>query len=398
MLDNLTAVMIVKNEAENLERCLTSVKLVTDKIVIVDTGSEDATMEIAHSFGAEVYQHPWNDSFSEARNHALGFVKTKWAIQIDADETLVEATLGALDKLEDRISAYITPILSQRPNGSVHRHYFDRLYQPTKIHYRWRVHNEVIIDEGLSEVMDLSFAHYGSMLSEEKMTAKYERTLRLLMMDIEDAGYVPRNVRYLIQTYRTLQRHADILQVLEDHGDALLPFPGKYQEAAAAAIVAHNALGDNAKAKDVGVQLLQKFPDALDALFYMGVCNMEDQAWSLSMEFFARYIQVRSDLLMQGCDTSGMYHSWGNRAEAFQHIAFCAAMNGNKPQCALFSMVAEMRALNRPDSPAFAANTDQALCRLLDKEPVATGVMQRKLEKLSEPENEWGKKPIPMRN
>ena len=391
MRDDLTAVMIVKNEEAHLERCLESVKLATDKMVVVDTGSTDATMEIAHSFGAELHQHPWQDSFSEARNYALKFVKTKWALAIDADEALIEATLGALDKMEDRISAYITPIHNQMPNGSIQLHHFERLYQPANIHYQWRVHNQVTIDKGLTERTNLSFAHYGYAQSEEVMKRKYENTLRLLMMDIEDAGYVPRNVRYLVQTYKSLKRHTDVLDVLDKHLHELLPFPGIYQEVATAAIISHNALGDNEKAKIAGIQLLQKFPEALDALFYLGVCSMLDQAWSVSMEYFAKYVQVRSDLQMQDCDSSVIYHTWGNRAEAFQNIAICASMNGNKAQAALFSMRAEMLASHRSDYPAFAANTDQALCQLIQKEPVATMVTGRKVMNLNEPENGWGK-------
>ena len=70
---NISACMIVKNEEEFLPNCLNSIKDAVDEIIIVDTGSTDNTIAIAKNFGAKVYHHPWNDSFSEARNRYLNY-------------------------------------------------------------------------------------------------------------------------------------------------------------------------------------------------------------------------------------------------------------------------------------------------------------------------------------
>lgn len=79
--------MIVKNEAECIESCLDSVKGV-DEIVIVDTGSEDNTIELCRKYTDKVYSHPWNDDFSEARNVSLSKMTADWILIIDADEQL----------------------------------------------------------------------------------------------------------------------------------------------------------------------------------------------------------------------------------------------------------------------------------------------------------------------
>lgn len=364
MRDNISAVMIVKDEERFLPQCLESLKDIMP-VVIVDTGSTDKTMEIAHEYGAELHEHPWNDSFSEARNHALGYVKTEWALQIDADEDLLAITESALDSLSLDNDAYQTPIHNQMPNRSTTLHHGDRIYQPQKVHYKWRVHNELVV-KGKVGIASLSIRHYGYGVSDEELQKKYENTLRLLMMDLHDAGYVPRNVRYLVQTYRSLQRHADVLRILDHHADKLSPFPGQFQEAIAGTIVAHNALDDNAKAKVVGIQLLDKYPEALDALFYMCIVYMQDQSWELAMEYCARFIKIRSELQLEGCDPKIIYHTWNNRAEAFQNIGICASILGNKAQAALFFMRAEMLAEHRTDIAGFAANTDNAMCLLLD--------------------------------
>src|SRR5262249_27025191 len=63
--------MIVRNEEHHLPDCLASVRDLVDEMVVVDTGSTDRTKEVARSFGARVFDFPWVDSFSAARNAAL---------------------------------------------------------------------------------------------------------------------------------------------------------------------------------------------------------------------------------------------------------------------------------------------------------------------------------------
>jgi glycosyltransferase involved in cell wall biosynthesis len=81
--------MIVKNEGKNLDRCLASAQPYVDEIVIVDTGSQDNTLEIATQYGARLDYFEWCDDFSAARNYALTKVSGRWILHLDADEELV---------------------------------------------------------------------------------------------------------------------------------------------------------------------------------------------------------------------------------------------------------------------------------------------------------------------
>ncbi|MEW6146125.1 MAG: glycosyltransferase [Thermodesulfobacteriota bacterium] len=83
-----SASMIVRNEEKFLEGCLESIKDVVDEIVVVDTGSKDATKEIAARFGARLFDFPWTGDFSAARNYALDRCRGEWILYIDADERL----------------------------------------------------------------------------------------------------------------------------------------------------------------------------------------------------------------------------------------------------------------------------------------------------------------------
>jgi tetratricopeptide (TPR) repeat protein len=95
----LSLSMIVRNEAERLERCLASVAGFVDEMVLLDTGSSDATIAIAEGCGAVVHQLTWPGDFAPARNEALGHVKGDWVLVLDADEWLLPEARQPLQAL-----------------------------------------------------------------------------------------------------------------------------------------------------------------------------------------------------------------------------------------------------------------------------------------------------------
>ncbi len=84
----LSVCLIVRNEADVIVRCLSSVKPIASEILLLDTGSEDQTIELAESFGAQVYRMAWAGHFSRARNHLLAKARGRWVLFVDADEWL----------------------------------------------------------------------------------------------------------------------------------------------------------------------------------------------------------------------------------------------------------------------------------------------------------------------
>lgn len=82
----ISATLIVRNEAAVIADCLRALAPVTDEIVVVDTGSRDATRQIALDYGARVFDFPWRNDFAAARNYALDRAIGDWALYIDADE------------------------------------------------------------------------------------------------------------------------------------------------------------------------------------------------------------------------------------------------------------------------------------------------------------------------
>jgi glycosyltransferase involved in cell wall biosynthesis len=93
-IQDLTIAIPVKNEQTNLAGCLQAIgKDFAKKIVIIDSGSTDATIEIAKKFGAEVVDFQWNGKFPKKRNWYLRNYtpETKWVMFLDADEYMTEA-------------------------------------------------------------------------------------------------------------------------------------------------------------------------------------------------------------------------------------------------------------------------------------------------------------------
>ena len=93
--------MIVKDEENYLLKCLRSVKPVVDEMIVVDTGSMDRTKDIATALGAKVFEFPWENDFSAARNFSISQAKGDWILALDADEVispLDHASLLALTK------------------------------------------------------------------------------------------------------------------------------------------------------------------------------------------------------------------------------------------------------------------------------------------------------------
>ena len=87
----LTVALITKNEADNLEACLQSLAGLDAEIVIIDSGSTDATAEIAARHGARFYVHADWPGFGPQRNRAHQYLPTEWVLWLDADERLSDA-------------------------------------------------------------------------------------------------------------------------------------------------------------------------------------------------------------------------------------------------------------------------------------------------------------------
>jgi glycosyltransferase involved in cell wall biosynthesis len=148
MRNALSLCMIVKNEERNLARCLESVRGLADELILVDTGSTDATHRIAASHGAEVIPFDFAIAdFAAARNCALGRARGRWILTLDADEMLDRASVPLIETLValDENAGYFFERHNHSSNSEKStKDYVVRLF-PNRPNYRYhgRVHETV---------------------------------------------------------------------------------------------------------------------------------------------------------------------------------------------------------------------------------------------------------------
>lgn len=94
----LSGVVIAKNEADRIGRCVASLAAVCREVLVLDSGSTDATAAIATQHGARVEQQPWL-GFAAQKNAAIARATQPWVLLLDADEWLDPAALPRLRAL-----------------------------------------------------------------------------------------------------------------------------------------------------------------------------------------------------------------------------------------------------------------------------------------------------------
>lgn len=183
--------MIVRNEERFLPGCLASLGQEVDEIVIVDTGSDDRSRDIACAMGAIVIDHPWRDDFSEARNVALDCASGDWILYIDADECLAVPEPGALRRavaLPDAVAGRVR----FRPRVAYTPYHEIRLFRrDDRIRFRGRIHETVHPDIGRVARSDglrladmaIGIDHFGY---EGDLSRKHARNLPLLQAAVGD--------------------------------------------------------------------------------------------------------------------------------------------------------------------------------------------------------------------
>ncbi len=98
--DGLSFCMLVKNEERDLAGCLDSVRDLASELIVVDTGSTDASLEIAAGYGAKVIRFDFTRvDFAAARNCAIAQARGRWILVLDADETLDPAGVPKIEAL-----------------------------------------------------------------------------------------------------------------------------------------------------------------------------------------------------------------------------------------------------------------------------------------------------------
>lgn len=193
--------MIVRDEQENLRRCLASARPVVDEMVVVDTGSTDASVAVAEEFGARVVRYEWQQDFSAARNVSLACLSTDWVLVLDADERLAPSSYPFIRRalLNPVVDAFLIDIINVTGKVLVSgalAHSAVRLFRRrSAFRYEGRLHEQIapsIVRAGgrIRPLPGASILHYGYLGAVVSDREKKQRNLAIIRRQVEEE---PRN-------------------------------------------------------------------------------------------------------------------------------------------------------------------------------------------------------------
>lgn len=280
--------MIVKNEHKNLQKCLESVKDAVSEIIVVDTGSDDDSKEIAKRFGAKVIEYEWDDDFSKARNKSIEHATSDWILFLDADEYLKKSGISFLKNLQKVAgpAAYYVKIINISDNlseGQVSEHYSLRLFNNGMgFEFEGCIHEQLrLAEKGLDYarlLSGISIKHTGYCRSVMAEKNKNERNYRLLSAAI---GKDPDNAfnHYNMGVYYYSNRkYAEAVESFDTmvgklHGKVVsyLPFAYSFQSSSLVSMKRYQrAVKCAEKALKIAPHLKDARYNLANAQFYLG--------------------------------------------------------------------------------------------------------------------------------
>jgi len=111
---SISAAIITFNEERNIARVIESLRC-CDEIIVLDSGSNDRTVEVATNLGARVVEASWH-GYAAQKNIAANFATHDWVLSLDADESLseaLEAEIWQIKKHGPEFDGYTMPRLAQ---------------------------------------------------------------------------------------------------------------------------------------------------------------------------------------------------------------------------------------------------------------------------------------------
>ena len=347
----LSICMMVKDEEDNLKRCLPSLQNVADELIVVDTGSSDSTVKVAESFGAKVFHHAWEDDFSKHRNQTIEHASGDWVFIIDADEELFFAkpTSASLLKAwlaeipEDCMSVAIT-LKDVQQNYNVMSFNSVRFFRRDAIRYEGIVHNAPIITKGKPEAVfypGVYLKHYGYDLNPELQAKKRTRTEGLLLKRVKQNPDDVVAYFYLVQSYAAYGDIEKAAQNLEKYKEVSTRTKTKFNGSIfCTAFHVYRKLGDKQKAKEWLLRGLTEYREDLDllmALTEFGVWTTDVNLLSKGARGFLHAYKTQQTNPV----ASGNRFTYSNTPEALSYCLFHLSMATFQEGCTLLDQLKE---------------------------------------------------------
>ena len=280
-----SACMIVKNESNNIEKCINSFKDIVNEIIVVDTGSTDNTVELAKNLGARVLFMEWQNDFAAPRNYAIENATGDWIIFLDADEYFEEGSskkiIHTLQLLNDQsvynsVSCKMYHLDSE--NGTVKgQNVVIRAFKrKSSIRYKNNIHENLLDDnKSLNSLYYNNIVVYHTGYATSKMASKYQRNIDLLESVVSKNEANTMTYYYLCSSYNGIKKfeksvlYAD--KTFEEENRSGFRVPDIYRyKVYASKIQSMYLLGDRYNNNQIGEavnQAIFEYPDHPEVLW-----------------------------------------------------------------------------------------------------------------------------------
>lgn len=219
---SISCAMIVRDAEKTLATALNSVAGHVDEIVIVDTGSVDTTKQVAWRFNTQVYDLPWCDDFSAARQFAHDLCSGEWVFFLDADDEVFGADqlrrLVAMAPADIDIFMLRYVLARDAAGTPVTEFYRERLVRKEKMRWEGRVHEVMVPTAGHcnQQRFDTTWVlHHGH----GDPVGSLQRNIRLLELDLAARPDQLRSMFYLGRDYVQLGLYQEGIDMLERYLD-----------------------------------------------------------------------------------------------------------------------------------------------------------------------------------
>lgn len=217
---NISVCMITKNESKNLEECLKRIVQFPVEVVVVDTGSTDQSVAIAKKYTSCVFDFPWCDDFSKARNYTASKASHDLIVGIDTDEFVDLWDFDAFEKAVSKNPYKIGKLCQKNryvSNGVLLKSndWVNRIYDRRFFRFDGVIHEQLIPinhNENGTYKVPLYVDHVGYLGDEKERDIKANRNINLLLTALEKN---PKDTYLLYQIGKSYYYKSDYANAVE---------------------------------------------------------------------------------------------------------------------------------------------------------------------------------------
>ncbi|WP_183575130.1 glycosyltransferase family 2 protein [Mucilaginibacter sp. X5P1] len=219
----VSVVIITKNEAATIGRCVAAAKRITDDVIVMDNGSTDETTDIALNYGCRVYQEKWY-GYGTNKNHGAALARHNWILSLDADEIPDDELITAIQNLQPEADNIIYDIRFRAYFGGKRvrfgtwgRDHRIRLFNRNYTSWSEPLVHENLIKPGDAVIKKLSgLVHHYSGKNPEQYRAKAMHYARLNARNYSHEGKKTTAVKlYLAPLFHFLKDYIFLLGILD---------------------------------------------------------------------------------------------------------------------------------------------------------------------------------------